>query len=90
MTRANEKSDLPKAARKRANKAVSTAAEFVEQRGGAKENADLQSTVQTQSREALSRAQTRIRELRPAFLEPKGARRTLTINERETYFRLQV
>src|SRR6478672_3168575 len=51
-----EKSDLPEVARKRANKAVSTAAEPVERRGGAKENAELQSTVRTQ------RAQARIRE----------------------------
>ena len=57
-----EKSDLPEVARKRANKAVSTAAEPVERRGGAKENAELQSTVRTQSREAVSRAQARIRE----------------------------
>ena len=33
-----------------------------ERRGGAKENADLQSTVRTQSREAVSQAQARIRE----------------------------
>ena len=42
--------------------AVSTAAEPVERRGGTKENADLQSTVRTQSREAVSNAQARIRE----------------------------
>ena len=54
---AMEKSDLPEVARKRANKAASAAAEPVERRGGAKENADLQSTVRTQSREAVSRAQ---------------------------------
>ena len=59
---AMEKSDLPEVARKRANKAASAAAEPVERRGGAKENADLQSTVWTQSREAVSQAQTRIRE----------------------------
>ena len=57
-----EKSDLPEVARKRANKAASAAAEPVERRGGAKENAELQSTVRTQSREAVSRAQARIRE----------------------------
>ena len=57
-----EKSDLPEVAKKRANKAVSTAAESVERRGGAKENAELQNTVRTQSREAVSRAQVRIRE----------------------------
>ena len=59
---AMEKSDLPEVARKRANKAASVAAEPVERRGGAKENADLQSTVRTQSREAVSQAQARIRE----------------------------
>src|SRR5512147_175499 len=59
---ATEKSDLPEVARKRANKAVSAAAEPVERRGGVKENAELQSTVRTQSREAVSRAQARIRE----------------------------
>jgi len=57
-----EKSDLPIVARKRANKAASAAAEPVERRGGAKENADLQSTVRTQSREAVSQAQAHIRE----------------------------
>ena len=59
---AREKSDLPEVVRKRANKAASAAAEPVERRGGAKENAELQSTVRTQSREAVSRAQARIRE----------------------------
>jgi RNA-directed DNA polymerase len=51
-----EKSDLPEVARKRANKAASAAAEPVERRGGAKENAELQSTVRTQSREAVCHA----------------------------------
>jgi RNA-directed DNA polymerase len=59
---AKEKSDLPEVAEKRANKAASAAAELVERTGGAKENAELQSTVRTQSREAVSRAQARIRE----------------------------
>src|ERR1700735_1125304 len=59
---AREKSDLPKVAKKRANKAASAAAELVERRGGAKENAELQSTVRTQSRAAVSQAQSRIRE----------------------------
>ena len=59
---AREKSDLPEVAKKRANKAASAAAELVERRGGAKENAELQSTVRTQSREAVSQAQARIRE----------------------------
>jgi len=59
---AREKSDLPKVAEKRANKVASAAAELAERRGGAKENAELQSTVRTQSREAVSQAQARIRE----------------------------
>ena len=60
--RAMEKSNLPEVARKRANKTATAVAEPVERRGGAKENAGLQSTVRTQSREAVSRAQARIRE----------------------------
>src|ERR1700736_5296070 len=59
---AREKSDLPEVAEKRANKVASAAAELVERRGGAKENAELQSTVRTQSRAAVSQAQSRIRE----------------------------
>src|SRR6516225_8530789 len=59
---AREKSDLPEVAEKRANKAALAAAEPVERRGGAKENAELQSTVRTQSRAAVSQAQARIRE----------------------------
>src|SRR5215510_16540845 len=59
---AKEESDLPEVAEKRANKAALAAAELVERRGGAKENAELQSTVRTQSREAVSQAQARIRE----------------------------
>src|ERR1700687_2054724 len=59
---AKEKSDLPEVAEKRENKASSADAELVERRGRAKENAELQSTVRTQSREAVSRAQARIRE----------------------------
>ncbi len=50
---AREKSDLPVVAEKRANKAASAAAELVERRGGAKENAELQSTGRTQSRAAV-------------------------------------
>ena len=40
-----EKSDPSEVAKKRANKAVSAAAESAERRGGAKENAELQNTV---------------------------------------------
>src|SRR6202043_1235562 len=59
---AREKSDLSEVAEKRTNKAASAAAELVERRDGAKENAELQSTVRTQSRAAVSQAQARIRE----------------------------
>ena len=59
---AREKSDLSEVAEKRANKAASAAAELVERRDGAMENAELQSTVRTQSRVAVSQAQVRIRE----------------------------
>src|SRR5260370_28167917 len=59
---AKEKSDLPEVAGKRANEAASAGAELVERRGGAKENAELQITVRTQSRKAVSQAQARIRE----------------------------
>ena len=59
---AMEKSDLREVAWKRANKAASAAAEPVERGGGAKENADLQSTVRTQCQEGVSLAQARIRE----------------------------
>src|SRR6201997_1918278 len=59
---AREKSDLPEVAEKRANKAVSAAAELLERRDGTQENAELQSTVRTQSRAAVSQAQARIRE----------------------------
>lgn len=57
-----EKSDLPIVAGKLANGAALTAKESVERRGGTRENVDLQNTVRTQSREAVSRAQARIRE----------------------------
>ncbi len=59
---AMEKSDLLEVAGKRANKAALAAAELVERKGGAKENAELQRTVRTQSRAAVSQAQARIRE----------------------------
>src|ERR1700736_4876456 len=74
---AMEKSDPPVVARKRANNAASAAAEPVERRGGAKENAELQSTVRTQSREAVSRAQARIREGRAWLPKPLASARRL-------------
>src|ERR1700730_6594186 len=57
-----EKSDSPIVAVKPANEAARAAEEQVEPRGGIKENADQQTTVRTQSREAVSHAQSRIRE----------------------------
>ena len=57
-----EKSDLPIVAGKLANGAALAAKESVERRGRTRENVDLQNGVRTQSREAVSRAQARIRE----------------------------
>ena len=57
-----EKSDSPIVAVKPANEAARAAEQQVEPRGGTKENADQQTTVRTQSREAVSHAQARIRE----------------------------
>ena len=56
-----EKSDSPIVAVKPANEAARAAEEQVERRGGTKENADQQTTIRTQSREAVH-AQARIRE----------------------------
>ena len=56
------KSDSPILPAKLANKAKRAAAEPVEGSGGTKRNAELQSTVRTQSRDAVSQAQDRIRE----------------------------
>lgn len=57
-----EKSDPPIVPMKPTNKAGRPAAEPGEGRGGAVGNAELQSTVRTQSRAAVTQAQTRIRE----------------------------
>jgi len=57
-----EKSDSLVVPVKPANKAVQVAAELVEERSETKGNAELQSTVRTQSRAAVSQAQDRIRE----------------------------
>jgi RNA-directed DNA polymerase len=62
MMHGPEKSDLLIVPLKPANKAGSSAAESVEGRSGTKGNAELQSTVRTQSRAAVSQAQDRIRE----------------------------
>src|ERR1700739_35009 len=57
-----EQSDSPIVPRKLANTAARAAAEPMEGSGGTKRNAELQSTVRTQSRAAVSQAQGRIRE----------------------------
>jgi RNA-directed DNA polymerase len=57
-----EQSDSPIVPRKLANKAARAAAEPMEGSGGTKRNAELQSTVRTQSRAAVSQALDRIRE----------------------------
>ena len=56
-----EKSDSPIVAVK-FSRTARAAEQQVEPRGGTKENADQQTTVRTQSREAVSHAQARIRE----------------------------
>jgi len=56
-----EKSDVPIVPVKRANKAGVSAVERVEGSGAKERNAELQSTVRTQSRVAASQAQGRIR-----------------------------
>ena len=62
MMNGTGKSDSPILPAKLANKAGRTAAEPVEGSGGTKRNVELQRTIRTQSREAVSRAQARIRE----------------------------
>ena len=62
MMHGSEKSDRPIVPVKSANKAGQPAAEPTEGRGGTKGNADPQSTARTQSREAVSQAQARIRD----------------------------
>ena len=61
MRRGVEKSDAPIVLVKRANKADVSAAERVEGSGAKERNAELQSTVRTQSRVSVSQAQSRIR-----------------------------
>ena len=62
MKRGMEKSDALIVPVKRANKAERSAAECVEGSDAKERNADLQSTVRTQSRVSVSQAQERIRE----------------------------
>ena len=61
MMHGTTKSAPSEAPAKPANKAEQSAGESVEGRGGTKRNAELQSTVRTQGREAVSQAQARIR-----------------------------
>jgi RNA-directed DNA polymerase len=61
MMNGAKKSDSLIVPAKPANKAGHPAAELVEGSSGTKRNAELQSTVRTQSREAVSQAQNRIR-----------------------------
>jgi RNA-directed DNA polymerase len=61
MMHGTKKSDSPIIPVKLANKTELSVAESVEGSGGIKRNAELQSTVRRQSREAVSQAQDRIR-----------------------------
>ena len=87
-----EKSDLPILPKKRANKAVKAVAEFVEGRGGNKRNAERQSTARTQSRQAVSQSQDRIRE---AVTKIRGEKLTALLHHisadclRWSYFELK-
>jgi len=62
MTNGAQKSDSLIVPMKPANKVGRPAAELVEGGGGIERNAEMQSMVRTQSREAVSQAQARIRE----------------------------
>ena len=62
MMHGREKSDSAIVAGKPANKAAPTAAEPVEPRAGAKENARQQSTLRTQCRKRVSQALERVRQ----------------------------
>ena len=62
MMHGPEKSDFLVVPTKPVNKAGRSAAESVEGRSKTKGNAELQNTVRTQSRAAVSQAQNRIRE----------------------------
>ncbi len=59
------------------NKAAKPAAESVEGWGGNKRNAELQSTVRTQSRQVVSQAQGRIRE---AVTRNRGEKLTVLLH----------
>ena len=69
MMYGREKSDSAIVAGKPTNKAVPTAAEPVERRAGAKGNANQQSTHRTQSRERVSQALERVRQVSPSHTQ---------------------
>ena len=64
MTNGGGKSDSATVAVKLTNKAEQSAAELVEPRAGTKGNAGQQSTLRTQSRDSVSQALERIRQVR--------------------------
>ena len=72
MMHGREKSDSAIVAGKPTNKAVSTAAEPVERRAGAKGNASQQSTHRTQRRVRVSQALERVRQVSPRRHTPKA------------------
>ena len=92
MRQGAEKSDALIVPAKRANKAGVSAAERVEGSGAKERNAELQSTVRTQSRVAVSQAQSRIRE---AVTRDKQERQTALLHHmtvdtmREAFFNLK-
>lgn len=92
MMHGTEKSDLSILPKKRANKAGKAVAESVEGRGGNKRNVELQSTARTQSRQAVSHAQGRIRE---AVTRNRGEKLTALLHNisidslRWSYFELK-
>ena len=66
MMHGREKSNSAIVAGKPTNKAEQSAAEPVERRAGAKGNANQQSTRRTQSRERVSQALERVRQVSPS------------------------
>ena len=92
MMHEREKSDPLVVPAKPVNKATSVAAESVEGSGGAKRNADQQSTPRTRSRDTVSQAQARIRE---AVTRTPGEKLTALLHHmtvealRSAFFRLK-
>ena len=69
MMHGREKSNFAIVAGKPTNKAEQSAAEPVERRAGAKGNANQQSTHRTQSRERVSQALERVRQVSPSHTQ---------------------